>query len=141
MGVVLNSRPDLFKSAVALVPFVDVLNTMCDSSIPLTVEEWTQWGNPNIKLYYDYIAKYCPYTNLKPGVKYPNIFATAGLHDPRVQYWEPLKFITKLRSLKDPSDTSIQNLKIEMTQGHFGGSDRYKHLKETAEQYTWVLTR
>jgi len=134
-------RPELFANVIMGVPFVDVLNTMCDSSIPLSVEEWTQWGNPNIKSDYDYMSQYCPYANLRPGVCYPNIFATAGLHDLRVQYWEPLKFIAKLRSLKDPSDKSVQNLRIEMTQGHFGGSDRYKHLKETAEQYTWLLSR
>jgi oligopeptidase B len=123
------------------VPFLDVLNTMCDSTIPLTVEEWSQWGNPNIKSDYDYMSLYCPYTNLKPGIKYPNIFATGGLYDPRVQYWEPLKFISKLRALKDPSNTLIQCLNIEMEQGHFGGSDRYKNLKEIAEQYTFVLSR
>lgn len=141
VGASMVLRPDLFSNVIMGVPFLDVLNTMCDSSIPLTVEEWTQWGNPNIKTDYDYMSLYCPYTNLKPGIKYPNIFATGGLHDPRVQYWEPLKFISKLRAGKAPTDTSIQNLKIEMTQGHFGGSDRYKHLKETAEKYTWILTR
>jgi oligopeptidase B len=141
VGASMVLRPELFKNVIMDVPFLDVLNTMVDSSIPLTIEEWTQWGNPNIKSDYDYMRLYCPYTNLKPGVKYPNIFATGGLHDPRVQYWEPLKFISKLRSFKNPTDKSVQNLKIEMTQGHFGGSDRYKNLKETAEKYTWVFTR
>jgi len=141
VGASMVLRPDLFKNVIMGVPFLDVLNTMCDSTIPLTVEEWSQWGNPNIKSDYYYMSLYCPYTNLKPGIKYPNIFATGGLYDPRVQYWEPLKFITKLRALKDPSNTLIQCLKIEMEQGHFGGSDRYKHLKETAEQYTFVLSR
>jgi oligopeptidase B len=143
VGASMVLRPELFKNVIMGVPFLDVLNTMSDSTIPLTVEEWTQWGNPNIKSDYDYMVKYCPYTNLKAGVEYPNIFVTGGLHDPRVQYWEPLKFISKLRALKSKtnSSTSIQCLKIEMEQGHFGGSDRYKNLKETAEQYTFVLSR
>ncbi len=142
VGASMVLRPDLFKNVVMGVPFLDVLNTMCDSSIPLTVEEWTQWGNPNIKSDYEYMTKYCPYTNLRAGITYPNIFATGGLYDPRVQYWEPLKFITKLRAgMNSNPSSNIQCLKIEMEQGHFGGSDRYKHLKETAEKYTFIISR
>ena len=137
VGAVMTMRPDLYKNVIMGVPFVDVLNTMSDASIPLTVEEWSQWGNPNIKEYYDYMSLYCPYTNLKK-TNYPNVFIMTGLYDPRVQYWEPLKFISKLRELK--TDNNTQLIKINTQQGHFGGSDRYKHLEEYAEQYTFILT-
>ena len=137
VGAVMTMRPELYKNVIMGVPFVDVLNTMCDSTIPLTVEEWSQWGNPNIKEDYDYMSLYCPYTNLKK-TNYPNVYITAGLYDPRVQYWEPLKFISKLRSLK--TDNNIQLIKINTQQGHFGGSNRYKYLEESAEQYTFVLS-
>ena len=129
-------RPDLYKNVIMGVPFVDVLNTMCDSTIPLTVEEWTQWGNPNIKEDYEYMRQYCPYTNIKEAM-YPNIYITAGLYDPRVQYWEPLKFISKLREYK--KDNNIQIIKIGMEQGHFGGSDRYKYLEEESERQVFIL--
>ncbi len=136
VGACMVMRPDLYKNVIMGVPFVDVLNTMCDSTIPLTVEEWTQWGNPNIKLDYEYMKRYCPYTNIKED-KYPNIYITAGLYDPRVQYWEPLKFINKLRTYK--KDNNVQIIKIGMEQGHFGGSDRYKYLEEEAERQTFIL--
>jgi len=129
-------RPDLYKNVIMGVPFVDVLNTMCDSTIPLTVEEWTQWGNPNIKEDYEYMRQYCPYTNIKEAM-YPNIYITAGLYDPRVQYWEPLKFISKLREYKKDDNTQI--IKIGMEQGHFGGSDRYKYLEEESERQAFIL--
>lgn len=131
-------RPDLFKNVVAGVPFVDVLNTMSDPTIPLTVEEWTQWGNPAIEEYYDYMNKYCPYYNIK-NANYPNMYITAGLHDPRVQYWEPLKWIAKIRE-HNLLIKSTQIIKVEMIQGHFGGSSRYKHMNETAEKYAFLLT-
>lgn len=137
VGAVMTMKPDLYKNVIMGVPFVDVLNTMSDSSIPLTVEEWSQWGNPNIKEYYDYMSLYCPYTNLKK-TNYPNVYIMTGLYDPRVQYWEPLKFISKLRELK--TDNNTQLIKINTQQGHFGGSDRYKHLEEYAEQYTFILS-
>jgi len=137
VGASMTMKPELFKNVIMGVPFVDVLNTMCDSTIPLTVEEWSQWGNPNIADDYNYMKLYCPYTNLRE-TNYPNIYITTGLYDPRVQYWEPLKFITKLRSLK--TDSNIQLIKINIEQGHFGGSDRYKYLEECAEQYTFILT-
>jgi oligopeptidase B len=131
-------RPDLFKGVVAGVPFVDVLNTMSDPTIPLTVEEWTQWGNPLIEEYYEYINAYCPYYNIK-NANYPNMYITAGLHDPRVQYWEPLKWVAKIRE-HNLLIKNIQIIKVEMVQGHFGGSSRYKHMNETAEKYAFLLT-
>jgi oligopeptidase B len=132
-------RPDLFKNVVAGVPFVDVLNTMSDPTIPLTVEEWTQWGNPMIEEYYEYMNAYCPYYNIK-NANYPNMYITAGLHDPRVQYWEPLKWVAKIRE-HNLLIKSTQIIKVEMIQGHFGGSSRYKHMNETAEKYAFLLTR
>jgi oligopeptidase B len=131
-------RPDLFKGVVAGVPFVDVLNTMSDPTIPLTIEEWTQWGNPMIEEYYEYMNKYCPYYNIK-NANYPNMYITAGLHDPRVQYWEPLKWVAKIRE-HNLLIKNIQIIKVEMIQGHFGGSSRYKHMNETAEKYAFLLT-
>lgn len=138
VGASMVLKPELFKNVVAGVPFVDVLNTMCDSTIPLTVEEWTQWGNPNIKEDYDYISQYCPYYNIK-NTNYPNMYITAGLHDPRVQYWEPLKLLAKIREYKTDNNTQI--IKVETTQGHFGGSSRYKHIEELAHKYAFLLTR
>lgn len=131
-------RPDLFRGVVAGVPFVDVLNTMSDPTIPLTVEEWTQWGNPMMEEYYEYINAYCPYYNIK-NANYPNMYITAGLHDPRVQYWEPLKWVAKIRE-HNLLIKNTQIIKVEMIQGHFGGSSRYKHMNETAEKYAFLLT-
>ncbi len=136
VGASMVIRPDLFKNVIAGVPFLDVMNTMCDSTIPLTVEEWTQWGNPNIKSDFDYMIQYCPYSNIK-STDYPNMFITCGLWDPRVQYWEPHKFIAKLREFK--TDSNIQIIKTTINQGHFGGSSRYKYLKEVAEKYAFIL--
>ncbi len=136
VGACMVMKPDLFTNVIAGVPFVDVMNTMCDSTIPLTVEEWTQWGNPNIKADYDYMIQYCPYSNIK-AVDYPNMFITCGLWDPRVQYWEPHKFISKLREYK--TDSNIQIIKTNVNQGHFGGSSRYKYLKEVADKYAFIL--
>ncbi len=136
VGASMVMRPDLFKNVIAGVPFVDVMNTMCDSTIPLTVEEWTQWGNPNIKSDFDYMIQYCPYSNIK-STDYPNMFITCGLWDPRVQYWEPHKFIAKLREFKTDSNTQI--IKTNVNQGHFGGSSRYKYLKEVADKYVFIL--
>lgn len=138
VGASMVLKPDLFTNVIAGVPFVDVLNTMSDSTIPLTVEEWTQWGNPNSRESFDYIKKYCPYTNITK-TNYPNLFITCGLYDPRVQYWEPLKFIAKIRECKTDSNTQI--IKISMGQGHFGGSSRYKYLEEIAEKYAFILDK
>ena len=138
IGTSIALRPDLFHIAIPGVPFVDVLNTMSDSTIPLTKEEWTQWGNPNELEAYEYIKQYCPYTNIKIN-SYPHMYCSAGLHDPRVPYWEILKLIAKIREYK--TDNNIQIIRIETSQGHFGGSSRYKLLEELAEKYAFIFTR
>ena len=138
VGAALTMRPDLFKTVIAGVPFVDVLNTMCDPTIPLTTPEWEEWGNPNEKIYYDYMRQYSPYDNIK-NTSYPNILALGGLNDPRVQYWEPAKFIAKLREYDQDPKSGIKILKTEMEQGHFGNTDRYKYIKETAFNYAFVF--
>tara|TARA_B110000285_G_C15137457_1_gene628068 strand:- start:772 stop:2877 length:2106 start_codon:yes stop_codon:yes gene_type:complete len=137
VGAALTMRPDLFRTVIAGVPFVDVMNTMCDPSIPLTIPEWEQWGNPNEQLYYDYIKQYSPYDNIK-AVEYPNVLALGGLNDPRVGYWEPAKFIAKLRE-HDTSSNNLLLLKTEMEQGHFGQTDRYQYLRELSFDYAFVL--
>ncbi len=136
MGAVMTMRPDLFNTVVAVVPFVDVLNTMADPSIPLTTQEWEQWGNPNKLTDYTYMKQYSPYDNINK-TNYPNSLFLAGYHDPRVQYWEPAKFVAKLRHMK--TDTNVHLLKTDMHQGHFGGSDRYKYIKETAFIYSFII--
>jgi oligopeptidase B len=136
MGAVLNMRPDLFAACVTRVPFVDALNTELDPSLPLTVGEWEEWGNPASQPYYDYIKSYAPYENVVAQA-YPHILVTAGLNDPRVSYWEPAKWVAKLRAMK--TDGKILLLKTEMGAGHFGPSGRYEHLKETAFNYAFML--
>jgi oligopeptidase B len=138
IGATVTMRPELFKTVIPGVPFIDVLNTMSDSKIPLTVEEWTQWGNPNEKDDYEYMKQYCPYTNIKEN-EYPNMYLSGGLHDPRVPYWEPLKFLSKIREYK--TDNNAQVVRMETEQGHFGGSSRYKFIDELSEMYTFVFTR
>jgi len=136
MGAVINMRPDLFKIVVAKVPFVDVINTMLDPTIPLTVTEYEEWGNPNEKGYYDYMKSYSPYDNVEAR-DYPNILVTAGLNDPRVQYWEPAKWTAKLRALKTDRNTLL--LKTNMGTGHGGPSGRYDYLKEVAFEYAFIF--
>ncbi len=136
MGAVSNARPDLFKSVIADVPFVDALNTMLDPTLPLTVIEYEEWGNPNIKAYYDYIKTYSPYDNVK-AQDYPNMLVLAGLNDPRVKYWEPAKLVAKLRTVK--TDNNVLLLKTHMNAGHSGSSGRYESLKETAFKYAFFL--
>ena len=138
MGAVTNLRPDLFAVVVATVPFVDSLNTMLDASLPLTVGEYEEWGNPNDKPYYDYMKSYAPYENVAAKA-YPNILVTAGLNDPRVSYWEPAKWVARLRASK--TDHHLLLLKTNMGSGHFGASGRYEHLKETAFNYAFILNR
>jgi oligopeptidase B len=135
-GAVTNLRPDLFAAVAALVPFVDALNTELDATLPLTVGEWEEWGNPNQEEYYEYIKSYAPYENVdeKP---YPKMLVTAGLNDPRVPFWEPAKWVAKLRGMK--TDDHILLLKTEMGSGHFGASGRYEYLKETAFYYAFLL--
>ena len=131
-------RPDLFNTVVAGVPFVDILNTMSDPNIPLTTPEWEQWGNPNRKDHFEYMSKYCPYRNITKQ-EYPNVLALAGLNDPRVPYWEPAKFIAKLRYY-DTSKNNMILLKTQMNEGHFGGMSRYKYLKQYSFQHSFVLS-
>lgn len=138
IGSVINQRPDLFKAVVAGVPFVDVVTTMLDDSLPLTTSEYEEWGNPNIKKYYDYMLSYSPYDNIKKQ-KYPAILATSGLHDSQVQYWEPTKWIAKLRD-HDQSNQAII-LKTEMSAGHGGKSGRYRSLEELAFNYAFLLSQ
>ena len=136
MGAVTNMRPDLFHAVVANVPFVDALNTELDASLPLTVGEWEEWGNPAQKEYYDYIKSYAPYENVE-AKEYPKILVTAGLNDPRVSYWEPAKWVAKLRAMKQ--DHRLLLLKTQMGSGHFGASGRYERWKETAFNYAFIL--
>lgn len=136
MGAIANMRPDLYQGIVANVPFVDVVTTMLDDSIPLTTSEYDEWGNPNEKKYYDYILSYSPYDNVEKKA-YPNIFVTTGLHDSQVQYWEPAKWVARLRELK--TDSHLILLKTDMESGHGGASGRYKRLLETAEEFTFIL--
>ena len=136
MGAVLNMRPDLFQAAIAAVPFVDVVNTMLDASIPLTVTEYEEWGNPNEPQFYNYIKSYSPYDNVE-AKDYPHLLVTAGLNDPRVQYWEPAKWTAKLRAHKTDSNRLL--LKTKMSAGHGGPSGRYERLREKAFEYAFLF--
>lgn len=136
MGAVLNMRPDLFTAAIAGVPFVDVMNTMSDASIPLTTGEWEEWGNPNETEYFQYMLSYSPYENVKQQA-YPHMLITSGLFDPRVAYWEPMKWVAKLRDVK--SDQNDILLKMDLSSGHFSASDRYHYLKEKAFDLAYLL--
>jgi oligopeptidase B len=136
MGAVMNMRPELFKVVVANVPFVDVVTTILDTSLPLSAQEWEEWGNPNEKVYYDYMKSYSPYDNVE-AKDYPHTLITAGLNDPRVKYWEPAKWAAKLREKK--TDNNILLLKTNMGAGHGGASGRYEQLKELAFEYAFIL--
>lgn len=136
IGAVVNMRPDLFKVAVADVPFVDIINTMLDPTIPLTVTEYEEWGNPHEKEYYDYMKTYSPYDNVE-AKGYPHMLITAGLNDPRVQYWEPAKWASQLRALK--TDDHLLLLKTDMGAGHFGQSGRYDYLRDVAFEYAFIF--
>jgi len=136
MGVIINTNPELFNGILASVPFVDIVTTMLDESIPLTVGEYDEWGNPNEKKYYDYMKSYSPYDNISIQ-NYPNIFITTGLYDSQVQYFEPAKWIAKLREQK--KDKNILVMNIDMKSGHSGASGRFDSLKETAKDYCFIL--
>ena len=138
MGAVVNMRPELFNAVVAAVPFVDVINTMLDSSLPLTTQEYEEWGNPNIEEYYKYMLSYSPYDNVK-AQNYPNMLVTGGLNDSQVSFHEPAKFVAKLRVLK--TDNNILLLHINMESGHGGATGRFDALKETAFQLAFILNR
>jgi oligopeptidase B len=136
VGAVTNMRPDLWKGVIAQVPFVDVVTTMLDESIPLTTGEYDEWGNPNEKKYYDYMLSYSPYDNVE-AKDYPAMLITTGLHDSQVQYWEPAKWAAKLRALK--TDKNPLYLKTEMDYGHGGASGRFEGYKEVALEYAFML--
>jgi len=136
MGAVANTAPELWKGIVAQVPFVDVVNTMLDESIPLTTNEYDEWGNPNNKDAYEYIKSYSPYENIEAKA-YPHILVTTGLHDSQVQYFEPAKWVAKLRATK--TDNNVLLLKTEMDYGHGGASGRFDYLKEIALEYAFLF--
>jgi len=136
MGAIINMAPELYHGVVASVPFVDVVTTMLDDSIPLTTGEYDEWGNPNEEEYYNYMKSYSPYDNVEAKA-YPNMLVTTGLHDSQVQYWEPAKWIAKLRDVK--TDTNILLLQTNMDAGHGGASGRFEALKEVAIDYAFLL--
>ncbi len=138
MGAVVNLRPDLFRLVISHVPFVDVLNTMMDPSLPLTVGEYEEWGNPQVEQDYFYMKKYCPYTNLEKK-DYPTMLVKTGLNDSQVMYWEPSKYVAKLRALK--TDANLLLFKVNMGAGHGGASGRYDYLREIALDYAFLLTQ
>jgi oligopeptidase B len=133
---VLNMRPDLARAALLRVPFVDVINTMLDESLPLTVGEFEEWGNPKIREHYEYMKTYCPYTNLAPR-PYRNILVRTSLNDSQVMYWEPAKWVARLRSLNGGHSPLL--FKINMAAGHGGSSGRYDALQELSLDYAWIL--
>ncbi len=136
MGAIINMNPELYNGVLAAVPFVDVVTTMLDDSIPLTTGEYDEWGNPNNEEYYHYMKSYSPYDNVE-AKDYPNILVTTGLHDSQVQYWEPAKWVAKLRELK--TDSNILLLQTDMESGHGGASGRFESLKEVALEYAFLL--
>jgi oligopeptidase B len=136
MGAVMNLRPDLFNGLIAAVPFVDVVTTMLDESIPLTTGEFQEWGNPKNHEYYEYMLSYSPYDNVQ-ATSYPNLLVTSGLHDSQVQYWEPTKWVAKLREYK--TDQNLLLLHTNMDAGHGGASGRFNALKELALEYTFLF--
>jgi oligopeptidase B len=138
VGTVLNMRPELFRAAVLRVPFVDVINTMLDESLPLTVGEFEEWGNPKIREHYEYMKSYCPYTNAG-GRRYPAMLVRTSLNDSQVMYWEPAKYVAKLR--ETVAGNGLLLLKTNMDAGHGGSSGRYDALRETAFDYAFVLTQ
>lgn len=138
MGAVVNLRPDLFKAVHAAVPFVDVMNTMMDASLPLTTGEYLEWGNPNEKAAYDYMRSYSPYDNIEKKA-YPAMLVTTGLNDSQVMYWEPAKYVAKLRAHKTDSNPLL--LKTNMAAGHGGASGRYDAIKEGSFNFAWMLSQ
>lgn len=136
MGAIINEAPELYNGIIAAVPFVDVITTMLDDSIPLTTGEYDEWGNPNDRLYYEYMKSYSPYDNVDAKA-YPNMLVTAGLHDSQVQYWEPAKWVAKLRELKTDSNKLL--FKTNMDAGHGGASGRFEALKEDAEEFAFIF--
>jgi oligopeptidase B len=138
MGVIANMRPELFKVIISKVPFVDVINTMLDASLPLTAGEWEEWGDPHLKEQYEYMKTYCPYTNVEARA-YPVMLVKTSFNDSQVMYWEPAKYVARLRALK--TDDNVLLLKTNMEAGHGGASGRYDYLREVAFDYAFMLTR
>jgi oligopeptidase B len=136
MGAVANMKPEIYKGIIAAVPFVDVVTTMLDESIPLTTGEWEEWGNPKKKVYYDYMKSYSPIDNVAKK-NYPNILVTTGFHDSQVQYWEPAKWVAKLRANK--TDSNVLLFHCDMEAGHGGASGRFKSIKDVARQYAFMF--
>lgn len=136
MGAVINMQPDIYNGVIAAVPFVDVVTTMLDDSIPLTTGEYDEWGNPNDKVYYEYMKSYSPYDNVV-AQEYPNMLVTTGLHDSQVQYFEPAKWVAKLRELKKDDHQLLLN--TNMDAGHGGASGRFESLREVAKEYAFLL--
>jgi oligopeptidase B len=139
MGAVVNLRPDLFHAVHAAVPFVDVMNTMLDATLPLTVGEYLEWGNPNEKGAYDYMKSYSPYDNLEKRA-YPAMLVTTSFNDSQVMYWEPAKYVARLRRLKADKTPLLFKIKMDPA-GHGGASGRYDKLKDTAFEYAWLLSQ
>jgi oligopeptidase B len=139
MGAVLNMRPDLFHAALVGVPFVDVINTQLDDSIPLVATEFEEWGNPKEKAAFDYMISYSPYDNIEPK-NYPNMLVRTSFNDSQVMYWEPAKYVAKMRATR--TDHNLLLLKANMSPaGHGGASGRYDKLKEAAFNYAFILTQ
>ena len=136
MGAIVNMNPELYNGIIAAVPFVDVISTMIDDTIPLTTGEYDEWGNPNEKKYYEYMKSYSPYDNVV-AKNYPNMLVTTGLHDSQVQYFEPAKWVAKLREMK--TDDNLLLFDINMEAGHGGASGRFEALKEVAKEYAFIL--
>lgn len=136
MGAVTNMEPNLWNGVIAQVPFVDVVSTMLDESIPLTTGEFDEWGNPKDKEYYDYMKSYSPYDNIE-AKDYPNILITTGYWDSQVQYWEPAKWIAKLRELKTDNNQLMMHCNMDV--GHGGASGRFKRYKEIAMVYAFMF--
>ena len=136
MGAIVNMQPELYRGVVAAVPFVDVVTTMLDEDIPLTTGEYDEWGDPNQKEFYDYMLSYSPYDNVR-AMEYPAMLVTAGLHDSQVQYWEPAKWVARLRDMK--TDDNLLLLHTNMDTGHSGASGRFEYYREVAMEYTFLL--
>jgi oligopeptidase B len=139
MGAVVNMAPDLFRAVHLAVPFVDVMNTMMDASLPLTIGEYLEWGNPNEQAAYDYIKTYSPYDNLEKRA-YPAILVTTSFNDSQVMYWEPAKYVARLRTLKTDNNPLLLKTKMDPA-GHGGASGRYDRLKDQGFEYAWLLTQ
>ena len=136
MGAIINEAPQLWKGVVSAVPFVDVVTTMLDETIPLTSNEWDEWGNPKQKEFYDYMLSYSPYDQIKKQ-NYPHLLVTSGFFDSQVQYWEPLKYVAKLRTHWQGKNRLLLNM--EMGAGHGGQSGRYRRYKDLALTYAFIL--